>query len=242
MSFVTIKRIKAAMLGLIVFSLTLALTVNFTGLFVLQAVEVDGAEIDNWQERFDLLTSAPIMSLPVDSVACQILGGKGIYKVDLSLNLPDKVIITTNQFESVCLILNKSTGRMFALDESGRVIPVSADHQGTGMPVISGTECGKIYRRCRDPRLPSLVSELVRLREEHVDLYHLIEEIDMSRSACAVVSVTGLDYRLKVRTHAFYGDMIRFTEFVTRFDPSLENTKYLDFLNENMIVRRSKRG
>ncbi|MDF1545637.1 MAG: hypothetical protein P1R58_11105 [bacterium] len=237
-----IKRVKAAMFGLIIFSLALALTVNFTGLFVLEAVEVDGAAIENWPEQFNLLSSAPIMSLPVDSLASQMLSRKGVHKVDLSLTLPDKVVITTNRFEPVCLILSQSTGRMYALDQSGRVIPIPSNHQDAGMPVISGTECGRLYQRCRDQRLPSLIEDMVRLREENTDLYYLIEEIDLTESACAVVTVVGLDYRLKVRTHAFRTDMLRFTEFVTRFDPMLEGTKYLDFLNDNMIVRRNRRG
>ena len=237
-----IKKLIMLTVGCTVFGLALAIAVNFTGAFNLERVEVDGAVIEDWSTEFDLLADAPIGSQPIDSLAKIILSQKRVHKVDISLDLPSVIEIETNQFDPLCFILDKVSGRTYALDNFARVVPIVDDNGDWEKPIIAGIECGKLFSRCYNGRVSVIVPQLQRLQEENIDLFHLIDELNLSRPGYVIVSVAGLDYKLHVRAASLFDDLARFTEFVTKYAPDLEGTAYLDFRQNDMIIRRSKRG
>ncbi len=131
------------------------------------------------------------------------------------------------------------------LDEQARLIPLRDDESDWEHPVLTSLEAGKLFEHCRDARVSVIVSELEQLRRDNVDLYRLIEEIDFGAEAYLYVTVSGLQYRLKLRAESFVDDLGRFVEFVGSFNPVLDSVTMVDLRFDQMIVcteRKKKNG
>ncbi len=234
------KKHRYILIGLIVVGLGLAVGAHFAQALQLNEVVVDGRAIDNWPDQFAMLETQPFWRQPLDSVATHLLAGRGVYRVDMQFALPGRLQINTNRFQPMALLLCEQSGRMYGLTEDARVVPLDRATVDWASPVIIGTEAPSMFDYCSDPRLKEVCRQLDRVRRQHLDLYRLIDEIDFSRRSWLVVTLSGLDCRVRLRADRFYNDMQRFIEFGKSLTSENNHVKLVDLCFDNMVVCRTE--
>ena len=237
MSFLT-RKIKLLFAATAVFALALAVTVNFTDACRLDNVSVDDESIGNWTERFDMLAAGPVVRQPLESLATSLLAAREIHKVDVSVSWPHSIEVTTNEFEPTCFLLDDRTDILFGLDRDARVIPVDRISPDWEQPVVTGVSAGTPFRRAGDSRMITLVRLLQKLRDENVDLFRMIDEINMKATGYVKVSLAGLPYSLRVRLESLDTSLARFVEFTSRYGPDLDGVEHVDLRYDNMVICR----
>ncbi len=235
MSYLSTKA-KIVLVSASVLGLGLALGVKHTDACRLEAVSLNNAVVDDWRAELPPLTGASIANQRLDSLAGTLLARPDGFKVDMRFTGFNSLDIKTNDFAPACFLLDGTTGRLRALDRFGRLAPLPVSDPDWERPVLTNAGAGKMFERLSDPRVDGVVKQLNRLRSKHGDLYRLIEEIDFANKRCLVISVAGLSYKLKTNADGLYGSLERFAEFVTRFDPQLDEAVALDLRFDNMIV------
>lgn len=202
----------------------------------LNRVVIDNTIIENWQDKYKMLTQASILSQPLDSFSLKLLEKKSIYRVDLSYNHPGQIDIKLNDFKPVCYVLDRITGRLFGLDEQARLISIKENETGFDHPVMTSVKTKNLFKRCADPRVKVVVDQLKNLAETNSDLYRLIDEIDFGNSSYLKTAIAGMPFRLKVRTENFEEELKRFVEFNNDFNPDLSDVNLIDLRFGTMIV------
>ena len=210
--------------------------VNFTNVCRLEAVTLNSEPVNDWPDRFDMLREKSLFRQPLDSLARVVLTDEGTFKVDISCSWPHTLNIRTNAFSPTCFLLDKTSGRLYGLEENGRIVPLQNAVIDWERPVLTGVKSGQWFGYCRDVRVKVVVDQLERLRNSNLNLFRLIDEIDFETTDYIQVSVSGLPYRLKARPEGLAKDLDRFIEFVTKFDPDLSEVRYLDLRFDNMII------
>jgi hypothetical protein len=238
---VKVTRLRAVLAATTLVAVGLVILINFTEVLNLQAVTLNGEPVEDWQSDYDLSGDRPAIDQPVDSLAGRILEQEGIVKVDVDVDLPGKIEIRTNNFDPVCYVVDRSSGRMKGLNAQGRVVVLNRQELDWEHPVLTNVTADKLYDYCEDPRVRVLVPQLIRFRDDNVDFYRLIEEIDFESDDCLVVSVSGFDYRLKVNAEGFYEQINEFITFLEQFDTDLSDTRSLDLRLDNMIVQTGEK-
>ena len=233
---VSLKRTKLFFaFGVVIVAVSVAV-VNFTNVCRLEAVTLNGEPINDWSGRFDMLHEKSLFRQPLDSLAHVVLTDEGTFKVDISCSWPHTLNIRTNAFSPTCFLLDKMSGRLYGLEENGRIVPLKNAVTDWERPVLTGVKSGRWFGYCRDGRVKVVVDQLERLRNNNLNLFRLIDEIDFKTTDYVQVSVSGLPYRLKARPERLAKDLDRFIEFVTKFDPDLSGVRYLDLRFDNMII------
>jgi len=184
------------------------------------------------------LEPEPYWTLPFDSVAMQLLDKRGVYKVDMQFALPGQLHINTNNFAPMALLLCENSGRMYGLNEDARVVPLARATIDWASPVIIGTRAPSMFNYCTDPRLKEVCRQLDRVRERHIDLYRLIDEIDFSDRTSLTVNLSGLDSKVRLRADRFYSDMQRFLEFGKSLAMKDDRIELVDLCFDDMVVCR----
>lgn len=226
-------------LGLVAASIVgvaLVIVVNYTGACRLHEVTVNDASVPDWHQRYPMLDTnlGPLQSL--QSMAEKMLEDTNVYKVDLSWSLPHRLEINTNRFTPECFLLDETTARLHGLDDHGRVVPLSRPVDNWERPVLTGLTVRAMFERCSDTRVEVIARKLIQLRQEHRDLFRLIEEINFADRFGLTVTIAGLPYRLKLRAETMIEDVDRFARFITRFGVDLENVRLIDLRFDDMII------
>ena len=237
----SLTRRKIILLSLAVFAVAIVLLVNFTEVCNLEAVTLNGEPLERWHNEYGLSGEKMIFDQPVDSLAATLLQRDGIVKVDIDYRLPGEMNIRTNNFEPVCFVLDKESGKIKGLNAQARVVSLGNTSLEWENPVITNVSAGLLYDFCDDPRVRKVVPRLVELREENIDLYRLIDEIDFGAVDRLSVSISGLPYRLIVTVDGIVGDLNEFVEFLENFDADLESARTFDLRFDNMIVQAGDR-
>ena len=237
MRFLTGK-IKVLFASTAVFAVALAVTVNFTDACRLDSVSIDEKPVDDWPERFDMLAAGPVVRQPLERLASSLLSAREIHKVDISVSLPHTIEVKTNEFEPTCFLLDDRTDVIYGLDRNARVIPVDNISPDWEQPVITGVQAGTPFKRARDSRMITVVKLLQRLRDENVDLFRMIDEINMKAAGYVKVTLAGLPYSLRVRLESLDDGLARFVEFTSRYRPDLDGVEHVDLRYDNMVICR----
>lgn len=232
------KKHRYILTGVIVLGMGLAVGAHFASALQLNEVIVDGQPVDSWHEQFSMLEQGPYWTLPFDSVAMQLLDKRGVYKVDIQFALPGQLHINTNNFAPMALLLCENSGRMYGLNEDARVVPLARATIDWASPVIIGTRAPSMFDYCTDPRLKEVCRQLDRVRERHIDLYRLIDEIDFSDRTSLTVNLSGLDSKVRLRADRFYSDMQRFLEFGKSLAMKDDRIELVDLCFDDMVVCR----
>jgi len=230
------RKVKVILTAVIVLGASSLGVVHFTNLCDLEAVTLNGRPVDQWPDRYAMAREKSIVDQPVDSIAESLMDKPGVFKVDISYSLPDRINIKTNNFEAVCFLLDRRTGQLYGLDRSARLLSLKSAEYDWEHPILTSVTAGKLFHFCDDVRVSVVVGQLQELQQESRDLYRLIDEIDFGNQGFLKVSLAGLSYRLKVRAECFLEDMNKFIEFVSRFGPDLEDTTILDLRHNGMII------
>lgn len=232
------KRTQSILLAGIVVGLTMAAAINFTGVCQLQAVTLNDEPIENWLQRYSVLNEGPLVRQPLEQLADSILAADTVCRVEVRPGGLHELDIHINRFVPDCLLLDAKTGVLYGLDRRGRVLPLDNAEIDWERPVLTGLEAGPRFRLCRQPLVSIVMDELEELRDDHHDFFRLIDQIQFDTDGYVTVSVTGLGYGLRVSPRRLAGDVSRYLEFVTRFDPALDSVAMVDLRFENMIITR----
>jgi len=233
------KRINIYLVTGIFVGVVFSAYVKYADACRLHEVSVNSCSVENWSEKYGLREEKSIVDQPLDSLAEALLNRKDIYRVDISYSLPDDLNIRVNNFSPVGFVLDRTSGRLYGLDRQARLIDLNQSEIEWERPVFTSVKTGRLFSRCADVRIKVVLDHLERLYEKNIDLYRLVDEIDFGNRTFLKVSLAGLDYRLKLRAESFLTDMDRFVEFLTGFEPDLEQVKMLDLCFDDMIIART---
>jgi hypothetical protein len=215
---------------------TAIIVVDFTNVCRVDAVELNGNAIGDWNDRFPMLNNKSITRQPVAKLVRAALANDTTVTVTASYAWPHTLKVTTNDIIPDCLMLCAKTGKMVGVDSEGRFIPLAGRQTDWERPALTGIAAGKAYEPCRDDRVRPIVRELNDLLRRNPDLYRLIDEVDMHRSEYVTVSIDGLPYKLRACADRLSEDIDKFVEFVARFQPDLNEIKTLDLRFDDMII------
>ncbi|MBN1211818.1 MAG: hypothetical protein JXA92_04510 [candidate division Zixibacteria bacterium] len=233
-------KIKAAMLVFIALGFALAVVVNLTDVCRLEAVALDGRDVDGWDKKYGLDEHGTVFSQPLDNLALQLLGRRDIARVEIDYHLPDGLEITTNDFEPVCFVVSRYGGRLYGLDEQARVISLDRGNINWEHPCLTNVKVSRLFEMCGDYRVNLVVSQLEELRRQHLDLYRLVNEIDFESDHFLLVSVSGLSFRLKVKAESFLRQFNVFIRFLESFNTHLDSVRVVDLRFDDMIITVGK--
>ena len=103
---------------------------------------------------------------------------------------------------------------------------------------VTGVSAGKPYRRTADSRIITLVRLLHSLRDENIDLFRMIDEIDLTAAGYVKVTLAGLPYTLRAKLESLDECLARYVEFTSRYRPDLDGVEHVDLRYDNMIICR----
>jgi len=229
-------KIKISLAVFILLGVIGLIALNYTGIFKLEIVTVNASVVEIDNSSFQLISGQSVIRQPLDSLANKLLKKNNIYKVNIDYELPNEIDIKINHFQPECFVLDRITETVYGLNDCGRVIPLENAEYSWNNPIFTSVAVGRIFDHCNDFRVCQVVTQLIELRNRNLELYRLIDEIDFGNSGYLKVSVDGLPYRLKVRSHNFLNDINRFVEFVSRFQPDLDGVRLMDLCFDDMIV------
>lgn len=236
------KKYQLIMLAVIVFGAGIGITMNLTSACALNTVCLNDQPVEKWSERFGLVEQTSLLKQPLDSLGEALLKKNNIFKVDISYNLFNRIDIATNNFKPVCFMLDKYSAGIYGVNDNGRVVDLENCDYSWDNPVMTSIGFKKIFDYADDNRVEVVVRQLVQLKDEFPEVYHLIDEIDFGNSKFLKVSLDGLNYRLKLRAELFYYDIKRYVEFVSRFNPHLDQVNLLDLRYDGMIITCDAKG
>jgi len=233
---ITPKRIFLGATALLVFGLSMIVTVHFTEACRLTTVMLNGEPVENWRGQFTMLHPTSIVSQPVGRLASALLDRNDVFKVDVSYRLPGELDIRTNAFEPACYVVGQESGKLFGLTRYGRLISIDRDRLDWERPVFTGLVTGDLHTFCRDPRVKVTIDQLTVLRDERPDMYRLLDELDFGEPNYLRASISGLPFLLLVRSDRLVDDLDRFIEFAQRFQPDLAGVYRIDLRYDDMVI------
>ncbi len=239
---IVVSKVGILLLLVTVVGLAVIVLIRFTDVCRLEAVTLNSDVVDDWETEYGLSPDKTIFDQPVDSLADELLSQKGIFKVDVGYRLPHTLELRINDFEPVCFVVDKHTGKLRGLNAQAWVVSLSESITDWEHPVLSNIGAGRLYDYCDDPRVNIIVPQLMQLRRSNADLYRLLEEIDFTSKEYLNVSLAGLPYRLQVSAEGLLHQIKDFVKFLEQFHPRLEGTRVLDMRFENMIIRKGETG
>ena len=228
-------RILIAVLGLGLAGLVLL--VKFTDVCQLQAVTLNGQTVPQWDRTLGLNPNRNLFRQPVDSVAKAMLAQSGIVHVDIKYQLPNGLSITTNDLAPVCYVLDEFSGTMYGLDQTGRTVMLEQSEIDWERPIITGARVRGAHEFTSDARVTMLVPQLLRIQQEFPDLFRLTEEVNLSNPDYVRVSISGLQYSLKLPCESFADRFTDFRRFMSRFKPATAGVSAFDLTYDDMIIR-----
>lgn len=229
-------KLTLILLAVTIIGAAMVFSVRYVEACRLQQVIVNEQPVDNWSEKYEMLSDAPLIEQPVDNLIESILAKNSIYKVDLKYDWPNAIEMKLNDINPVAMLLDQSTGRIFGLDQQGRLVRLKESDDQWERPVFTSVRAGRMFSRPDDVRVKVVLDKLEQLRVENLNLYRLMEEIDFGNSSFLKITIDGLPFRVKVCAENLIEDMNRFVEFMTRYDHDLTKTKLLDVRFKKMII------
>jgi len=234
------KRIGLAAFGLLVFGLSLVVTVHFTKACRLNTVTMNGKVVDNWQAKFSMLRPASLASQPLGNLAQSLLARDDVFKVDIDYRLPGEIDIRTNEFEPVCYVVGQESGKLFGLNRRGRLVSLDRVDIDWEKPVFTGLATGNLHSFCDDPRVSVVIGQLALLRDDRPEMYRLLDELDFSEPGYLRANISGLPYYLLIRSDRLVEDFDRFVEFAQKYQPDLTGAYRVDLRYDDMIICAQK--
>ncbi len=229
-------KMRVALAALVVVGGGVIIALEFTDWHQLDAVTLNGTPVDNWPSDWPLLAGEPVLRQPVEAMATRLLADSGTVKVDIEYAWPRTLKITTNRFVPVCFVVDAATGRMHGLNRQGRMVPLSDEYRDWERPILTGVKTRGLFEHCEDVRVELVIPELIRLADDNIDFYRLIDEIDFGSEDGVRVLMSGLPYRLRVKAESFYTQVVDFVQFVEKYQPDITLARELDLRYNDMIV------
>lgn len=229
-------RVKKLLIGAVIALTAMVVTVQVTDICGLEAVTLNGEPVEDYQGKLGLKAGALVTSQPLEEIADSLLSTDEVKKIDIEVELPGRVTIVTNRFEAAALVLSENTGKLYGLDQHGRVVPLVTDDFNWECPLLVNAGVSDLYEPCQDVRVTMILEQLEELSDENEDLYRLITEIDLDESDHIEISISGLTYELWATSSQLADQLTRFVRFVQNYDPELTDVTRIDLRFDDMIV------
>lgn len=214
-----------------------AAIMHFTDICNLHAVVLDNQPIPNWQGQYGLSGSRLLVNQPIDLVATELLGSNGVVKVDVDMALPGTIRIRTNDYTPVAFLVDRSTGEIWGLDQSGRIVPLKQDLTNWELPFFTGLVAGRAYGACEDLRVSVALNQIALLGEMDHDARALVGEVSFSSTDFLLVRLEGLRIPVKVSADGLARQLDAVTNFIRKFHPDLSDALALDPRFGNLVVK-----
>jgi hypothetical protein len=231
------REVKLFISSLVLIALGVVLIIQYTDLCNLQAVTLNGQPVDSWDHSLGLRPGAPVIRQPIDSVANAILSQQGITHVDIQYRLPSMLMISTNNLEPVCYVLDRVTGIYFGLDESGRVVPIDISQSKWELPIFTGLRVRRMHDYTDDYRVNLVLPQVLQIKKANPSFYAFVEEVDFSHSNYVGLGLEGRGFRLRLPADRFGERLDEFNKFVDRYHPPLDSTSSFDLSYDDVIIR-----
>ena len=229
------------------FALTLSgmliviLIVGFTEVCTLRAVTVDGQSVEKWNKKSPLEADKSILRQPLKDFVKNLLADDKTLKLDYKYSWPHTLNVKLNSISPDCLLLDRNSATLYGVDEKARVLPLQPEFVDWERPVLTGISVRKVYQCPTDIRLRKVLPALDKLRSEKTNFYRLIEQVDFASKDFVEITVAGHEHTVKVRAECFYDDILRYVDFVARYQPQLEGIKVIDLRQDGQIVTKGKK-
>ena len=225
----------------IIFSMMLAVAViSFTDVSTIEAVSLGGIAVRDWTAKYNLKKNTSVLDQPYDKLTERMLRPDSALKVEISFSWPHTLKLELNSITPCCLLLDKKSGSIFGLDKNCRVVPLAESAVDWERPLFTGIDNIKLYEVCSSSRLRRVLEALEKLREENINFYRLIEQIDFAKNNRIEIIISGLDHKVWVSADRTFGDLSRYLEFISGFELDLENIRLIDMRLEEMVITREK--
>ncbi len=225
----------------IIFSMMLAVAViSFTDISTIEAVSLGGTAVKGWPAKYNLKKNTSVLNQPYDKLTERMLRPDSALKVEISFSWPHTLKLELNSITPCCLLLDKKSGRIFGLDKNCRVVPLAESAVDWERPLFTGIDNIKLYEVCSSSRLRRVLEALEKLREENINFYRLIEQIDFAKNNRIEIIISGLDHKVWVSVDRTLSDLNRYLEFISGFELDLANIKLIDMRLEQMVITREK--
>lgn len=231
------REVKLLVGSLVLLALAAVLVIQYTDVCRLEAVTLNGQQVNQWYQRFGLRPDLTVIRQPVDSIANALLSEQGITRVEIQYRLPNMLNITTNRLDPVCYMIDRVTGTFFGLDESGRVVPIDISQSKWDMPIFTGLRVRRLHDYTDDYRANVVIPQLQQIKQTEPALYESIEEVDFSRPNYVGLGLSGRTFRLRLPAAQFTERFGEFNEFVSRYRPPLDSTSCFDLTYDDEIIR-----
>ena len=233
------KKTRLILSAIVLGGAVLACLLEFTQVQRLEAVTLDGQRVPDPQKTLGLDPGASVLKQPLNVAARYLLLDDQTVRVDIDIALPASLDIRTNRFVPACLLLDRTSGNILGLDSRGRVVPLADDFEDWQQPLITGVAANRVLQKCDDPRVAVIVNQLGALAEENKELFHLIDEIDLSEPDRATVICSGLPYRLRLSADRFFDQVTDFFRFVETYRTNVDSSGMVDLRFAGLIVQEA---
>lgn len=210
--------------------------VAYTDICHLRRVTLNGEPVVDWRGELGLYRRTSIFNQPLDSLAEALLARPGMRQVKISYALPDGLDIRTNTIEPVCFFLDSASGRLYGVDNSGRIVPARIPAPPFGRPIISGARMVRLYDCPDDPRVPAVVADYLKVRERHPVIDSLLAEIDLSDPQGVSATLSDNLVRLELPSDSFGVRLQRFMDFQRQYPEALYTARDIDLRYQTMLV------
>lgn len=185
--------------GVTIALVVLTLYVSTSSRFTFAVATVDGRQVDELEARsLGLRVGESIFEQNLELVAEALSRRQGIGAATVTRELPDKIIVHTNRFDTEYLIFDHETNSLMALNRSGLVTPLDSVPVDMRGPVFLGIKNLTLFEKAADFRLSRVSKALERLSERSEKWYAGISAIDFSSEHLLVLSFDNYSFQALV--------------------------------------------
>lgn len=211
---------------------------KYTRLFKLKRVSVVPAEYSDGK-YLGLTMEKNLFELPVERTADLLLKKGKVIKVDIDYSLPDGIDITINDITPRAFVIGDGGQMLYALDDRCYLLPYDNSEGGFDCPLITGVKTTKAYKHASDRRLPMIIEQLARLKDDCTDFYLALSSIDLSNDDYVSLFIDGLPFPIDVNAGSIYDRVKDLEVFLLDFNPDLNDVTRLDMRSEGLIISAS---
>ncbi len=235
------KKIKLAIWLSISGMLVMVAVIWFTEVCTLQAMTINGENVDNWEKKSPLVPNQSILRQPLAAFEESSFANDQTLKLDYRYSWPHTLNVRLNSISPDCMVLDKFSSTFFGLDEYGRALPFKSELVDWERPIVTGVGVRKLYQNLADIRVPKVLAALGKVKSDRMNFYRLIEQIDFASKDYVEVTIAGQGHVVRLRAGCFYDDINRYLDFAARFHPELEGIKIIDLRQDGQIITKGKK-
>lgn len=184
-----IRRILIATSAITAALAVVAFTLHITGRLALAEVVIDGQPISaEAAADLGLRVGESVLSQNCELAAKVMCRRAGIGAAAVTIELPDRIVINTNQFTVTYVAHDEMTNRLFGLDDKLRVAELDNEQELPNGPTLLGLGKLTLYETPRDFRLATVIQELDRLKDQSTDWFNQVSVIDFTSDESLTVS------------------------------------------------------